>query len=58
MNEVIIYKAATPYIFNSFAIDMANYSGLSTYIVGMSLPTSVNEEYYRTLSWYKDVITQ
>lgn len=56
MEQVVIYKAATPYIFNYFAIK--TYSGLSTYILGTSQSTSVNETYYKKLSWYNDVIKQ
>lgn len=56
--DAVVYKAATPYIFNSIKINPENYSGLSTYILGMSQPTSVNESYYKVLSWYNDVIKQ
>ncbi len=56
MNEVVPYKASTPYIFNNLIINEENYSGLSTYILGTTQSTGVNEIYYKTLSWYKDVI--
>lgn len=56
MEEVVPYKAATPYIFNQFAINSENYSGLSSYIFGSSSATSKNETYYQKLAWYKDVI--
>lgn len=54
MNEVVPYKANTPYIFSSLAINI--HSGLSTYILGTTQSSGVNERYYKTLSWYKDVI--
>ncbi len=56
MNQIVLYKAATPYIFNLFKINPINYSGLSTYIIGTTATSGVNEVYYRTLSWYNDVI--
>ena len=56
LNDIVIYKAATPYIFNYLAIKKENYSGLSTYILGSTSSDGVNENYYKTLSWYKDVI--
>lgn len=58
MDKVVTYKATTPYIFSSLAIDEANYSGLSTYIMGTTQSMGVNEMYYRTLMWYKDVISK
>ena len=56
MDKVVIYKATTPYIFSTLAIKEENYSGLSTYILGTTQSSGVNERYYKTLSWYKDVI--
>lgn len=56
MEKVVLYKAATQYIFNTLRIDSNNYSGLSTYIMGTTSSDGVNETYYKTLSWYKDVI--
>ena len=56
MEQVVPYKAATPYIFNRITVN--THCGLSTYILGMSQPTSVNETYYKTLAWYNDVIKQ
>lgn len=56
MDEVVLYKATTPYIFSTLAIKEENYSGLSTYILGTTQSSGVNERYYKTLSWYKDVI--
>lgn len=58
LENVVIYKAATPFIFNSLAISETNYSGLSTYIIGSTSSTGVNENYYKSLSWYRDVITK
>ena len=54
LNEAVIYKAHTPLIFNTLAINDSKFSGLSSYIMGTSL--GVNEEYYKTLDWYNDVI--
>ncbi|MGM9802621.1 MAG: clostripain-related cysteine peptidase [Muribaculaceae bacterium] len=50
-NQAIKYKAATP-SFIGLTIDPANYSGLSTYILGSSSDPN-NEAAYRNLSWYK-----
>ena len=57
MEKVVIYKAATPRIFNKLTINEENYSGLSTYIMGTTSSENVNETYYKTLSWYNDVIS-
>lgn len=51
-NDAVIYKAATP-TFLSLAIDPDHYSGLSTYILGTA--SRINEQYYTTLDWYKDI---
>lgn len=56
MEELVLFKAATPYIFNKLRIDQNKFSGLSTYIIGTSQSDGANETYYKTLSWYKDVI--
>ncbi len=58
MTELVPFKAATPYIFNKLRIDQNKFSGLSTYIMGTSQSDGVNETYYKTLSWYKNVINQ
>lgn len=58
MSKVVLYKATTPAIFNKFTIDEEYFSGLSTYIMGTTQTSGVNESYYKTLSWYKDVIEQ
>ena len=58
MAETVLYKAATPKIFNKLIINPAYYSGLSTYIIGTTSPTGENETYYKTLAWYKDVISK
>ena len=56
MRDVVLYKNATPYIFNQLSINETNYSGLSTYIMGTTQSSGVNEIYYKTLDWYNDVI--
>jgi len=48
-NKVVIYKVATPTIFNRILIDPNHFSGLSTYIKGTS--PGVNEQYYSNLAW-------
>lgn len=58
MPQVVVYKATTPTIFSQFTIDANVYSGLSTYILGTTSTSGINESYYKTLSWYKDVIKQ
>lgn len=54
LNNVVIYKATTPYILGSLPINSNNYSGLSTYIMGTS--SSQNESYYKKLKWYNDIL--
>lgn len=54
LNDVVIYKATTPYILGSLPINSNNYSGLSTYIMGTSC--SQNESYYKKLKWYNDIL--
>lgn len=53
LNEAVAYKACTQYIVNKLYIDSNKFSGLSTYILGTGSET--NEEYYKTLDWYKAV---
>lgn len=53
IKEVVLYKAATPYIFGTLAIDPQKFSGVSTYILGRG--NTLNENYYKTLNWYNDV---
>lgn len=53
IKEVVLYKAATPYIFGTLAIDPQKFSGVSTYILGRG--NTLNENYYKTLDWYNDV---
>ncbi len=52
-NKVVLYKVATPTIFNRVLIDPNHFSGLSTYIMGTS--PGVNEDYYQELAWTKAV---
>lgn len=52
-NKVAVYRAATPWVFNRFVIDTARFSGLSTYAMGTS--PGLNQDYYLTLDWYRDV---
>lgn len=58
LSDVIIYKASTPTItFGSILyIDNNKFSGLSSFIMGTG--SNENEEYYKTLDWYNDVIKQ
>lgn len=53
VNDAVLYKASTPYIFNVLKIDPNHFCGLSTYILGTG--SSTNENYYTTLDWYKKV---
>ena len=52
-NNVVLYKAATPTIFNRVVIDPEHFSGLSTYIPSTS--PGINDEYYNELAWAKAV---
>lgn len=53
-SDAVIYCAATTYIFaNQLYIDPDKFFGLSTYILGTG--ESADEEYYKTLDWYKAV---
>ncbi len=53
LQRVVLDRMATPAIFNRFIIFESAFSGLSTYALGSSL--GVNEDYYRSLQWYRDV---
>lgn len=53
IKDVVLYKASTPYIFGTLAIDPQKFSGVSTYILGRG--NTLNENYYKTLDWYNDV---
>lgn len=55
-NNVVLYKATTPTIFLTLDINPDNYCGISSYVLGSG--NSTNEEYYKTLDWYKNVINQ
>ncbi|MBQ9556306.1 MAG: hypothetical protein IJV05_08785 [Muribaculaceae bacterium] len=52
-DQTVLYRVATPMIFNRLLIDMDHFSGLSTYVLNTS--PGINDEYYRTLDWYKAV---
>lgn len=52
LNNVVIYKAATP-TFLSITINPSNFSGLSTH--ALTEDENEQEQYYRTLDWYKAV---
>lgn len=52
LNQAVIYKAATPKLFNVLAIDPKKFSGLSTYVTSTCTELT-NEQYYKTLDWYK-----
>jgi hypothetical protein len=51
--KTVLYRIATPMIFNKIMIDQENFSGLSTYVLGTS--PGVNDNYYRTLDWFHAV---
>ena len=52
-DKAVIYKNATP-TYLTMVIEPDNFSGLSTYMLGTSV--AENDEMYRTLAWYKDII--
>lgn len=54
MDEAVIYKAATPKLWN--VVPLTYHCGLSTYILRNS--ESVNNKNYDTLSWYADVASE
>lgn len=55
-NKAVIYKAATTSIMQRLTINLDNFSGLSSYIMGIGNET--NENYYTTLDWYKDTVNK
>lgn len=55
-NKAVIYKAATTSIMQRLTINLDNFSGLSSYIMGVGNET--NENYYTTLDWYKDTVNK
>lgn len=54
LNDCILYRAATPKLWNSLAIN--EHCGLSTYI--LRSPDKVQYRNYDTLSWYADVASK
>ena len=52
-DKAVLYHVATPTIFNRILIDLEHFSGLSTYVLDTS--PGVNDNYYRTLDWYRAV---
>lgn len=52
-DQTVLYRAATPTIFNRLIINLDHFSGLSTYVLNTS--PGVNDDYYRTLDWFKAV---
>lgn len=54
MDQLVIFKAATPYDFISRPIDPAKYSGISCHLY-RDTDTDRAADYYRTLSWYERV---
>lgn len=53
MSKFVIYKNCSKFDFTNTAIDPAHYSGLSTHAFGVK---TLNDNYYKTLDWYKRVI--
>lgn len=51
IDKVVIYKAATPYMWNSLKIN--HHSGLSTYILD-SIESATNKNYHQ-LQWWQDI---
>ena len=52
-DKAVLYHVSTPMIFSRIMIDLENFSGLSTYVLGAS--PGINDNYYRTLDWYHAV---
>lgn len=52
-NQVVLYNAATPYIFNELKID--NHCGIGCYIVNNLDDKIANQYGYFNQSWWKDV---
>lgn len=53
MSKFVLYKACSQFDFTNTAIDPSNYSGISTHAFGVK---TTNDNYYKTLDWYKRVI--
>lgn len=54
LNKFVIFKAATPYDFNGNPIDMEQFCGIGCFIPNPD-NDSPNENFYRSLDWYKAV---
>lgn len=57
LNEVILYKAATPYDFAGLNIDPEKYSGISTHVYNFDR-IDEPEAYYQSLDWFKSVFQE
>lgn len=56
LDELVVYKAHSLRNFSGQLIDDANYSGINVHSYGVS--ARENDEYYRTLDWYKRTFPQ
>lgn len=56
MNDFVIYTSCSDVDFNNRPIDRQKYSGVSTHYFYDTENTQ--DDYYRTLAWYRDVVAQ
>lgn len=58
LDNCVLYKAATPYLWPTLSYQLAirAHSGLSTYIFTSADDTIASKRNYSTLSWYNDVV--
>ncbi|MCH5228393.1 MAG: hypothetical protein J1F12_00155 [Muribaculaceae bacterium] len=57
LDEVILYRAATPTTFSGTMVDQNRYSGISTHVYNFE-SNSEREKYFQNLSWAKTVFTR
>lgn len=54
LDDVMVYRAGTEYLFNGAQLPQERYSGMSTHIYNFN-DTSEKELYYQSLDWYQTV---
>lgn len=55
LDDVVIYKAATPKKFDGLSVPPERYSGISTHIYFTGNFSAKDENFYQSLDWYKSI---
>lgn len=55
-NNLVKYKAHTPYILNQILVSTDNYSGVTTYVPFNNPSYQNKNDQYRSTEWYKEIV--